>query len=76
MDQYSDWQHPFVDVFKKYDTFDAPRSYKGSVNIIHVLDNLHRILLLPGNVLNYLDQSYPIIQSQSLILQLIQNTVT
>lgn len=45
MDLSSEWQHPFVDVFKKYGTFDAPRSYKGSVNIIHVLDNLHRILL-------------------------------
>jgi hypothetical protein len=36
MDSALDWQHPFVDVFKKYSTFDAPRSYKGSVNIIHV----------------------------------------
>lgn len=36
MDSASDWQHPFVDVFKKYNTFDAPRSYKGSVNVIHV----------------------------------------
>lgn len=37
MDSNSEWQHPFVDVFKKYGTFDAPRSYKGSVNTIHVL---------------------------------------
>lgn len=36
MDATSDWQHPFVDVFKKYGTFDAPRSFKGNVNIIHV----------------------------------------
>lgn len=40
MDATSDWQHPFVDVFKKYGTFDAPRSYKGSVNIIHVLKKI------------------------------------
>lgn len=36
MDSVSDWQHPFVDVFKKYATFDAPRSYKGNVTIVHV----------------------------------------
>lgn len=41
MDSVSDWQHPFVDVFKRYNTFDAPRSYKGSVNVIHVLSNLN-----------------------------------
>lgn len=32
----SDWQHPFVDVFKKFNTFDAPRSFKGNVGIVHV----------------------------------------
>ena len=37
MDNLSDWQHPFVDVFKRYNTFDAPKSFKGSVNIVHVL---------------------------------------
>ena len=36
MDSVSDWQHPFVDVFKRYNTFEAPRSYKGNVAIIHV----------------------------------------
>ena len=36
MDNVSDWQHPFVDVFKRYNTFDAPKSYKGSVSIVHV----------------------------------------
>ena len=36
MDNLSDWQHPFVDVFKRYNTFDAPKSYKGSVSIVHV----------------------------------------
>lgn len=42
MDSVSDWQHPFVDIFKKYNTFDAPRSFKGSVNIIQVLIYLPR----------------------------------
>jgi len=37
MDNLADWQHPFVDVFKRYDTFDAPKSYKGSVSIVHVI---------------------------------------
>lgn len=36
MDNLSDWQHPFVDVFKRCNTFDAPKSYKGSVTIVHV----------------------------------------
>jgi hypothetical protein len=37
MDNVSDWQHPFVDVFKRYNTFDDPKSYKGSVSIVHVI---------------------------------------
>ena len=36
MENVTEWQHPFVDVFKKYDTFDAPKAFKGSVTIIHV----------------------------------------
>ncbi len=36
MENLSDWQHPFVDVFKRYNTYEAPKSYKGSVNIVHV----------------------------------------
>lgn len=36
MDNVSEWQHPFVDVFKKYNSFEAPKSYKGNVTIIHV----------------------------------------
>lgn len=36
MDSASDWQHPFVDVFKRYNTFETPKAYKGSVTIIHV----------------------------------------
>lgn len=36
MDNVGEWQHPFVDVFKKYSTFDAPKSFKGAVTIIHV----------------------------------------
>ena len=36
MEHVSEWQHPFVDVFKKYNTFEAPKSYKGSVTVIHV----------------------------------------
>lgn len=44
MDNVSEWQHPFVDVFKKYNSFDAPKSYKGSVTIQHVTPTLSRIL--------------------------------
>lgn len=40
MDNVSDWQHPFVDVFKRYNTFDAPKSYKGSVSIVHVITRI------------------------------------
>lgn len=36
MDNVTEWQHPFVDVFKKYNTFDAAKSFKGAVTIIHV----------------------------------------
>jgi hypothetical protein len=40
MENSGDWQHPFVDVFKKYSTFDAPRSYKGTISILQVKKSL------------------------------------
>ena len=45
MENVSEWQNPFVDVFKKYNTFDAPKSYKGSVTTIHVKISLCRTRL-------------------------------
>jgi len=47
MENVSEWQHPYVDVFKKYSTFDAPKAFKGSVTIIHVLKSPSRIQSLP-----------------------------
>ena len=38
MDNVSEWQNPFVDVFKKYNSFETPRAYKGAVSIVHVID--------------------------------------
>lgn len=73
MDSVSDWQHPFVDIFKKYNTFDAPRSFKGSVNIIQVLIHLSRTPLLQENALNYRVLFYRTIQSPSLTLHQILN---
>jgi len=62
MENVTEWQHPFVDVFKKYDTFDSPKSFKGSVTIYHVTLYLFRIRLLLENHLKLQAQSYPIIQ--------------
>jgi hypothetical protein len=50
MENVSEWQHPFVDVFKKYGTFEAPKSYKGSVAITHVLLVLARTPSLPARL--------------------------
>ena len=63
MDNVSDWQHPFVDVFKRYNTFDAPKSYKGSVSIVHVKNYVNfRIQQSLVRHLNYRDQFFQIIQ--------------
>jgi hypothetical protein len=51
MENVSEWQHPFVDVFKKYSTFDAPKAFKGSVTIIHVLESKVRIRSSPEKLL-------------------------
>lgn len=62
MDNVSDWQHPFVDVFKRYNTFDAPKSYKGSVSIVHVINSIYfRIQLSLVRHSNYPDQFFQII---------------
>lgn len=37
MDNVTEWQDPFVDICKKYNVYEAPKSYKGSVAIIHVM---------------------------------------
>ena len=77
MDNVSEWQHPFVDVFKKYNSFDAPKSYKGNVTIIHV-NNCHigRIPSLLAKPSKSLDLSCQITQSQSQILTLKLNSAT
>ena len=36
MDNVQEWQHPFVDIFKKYNSFEAPHTHKGNVQIMHV----------------------------------------
>jgi hypothetical protein len=60
MDNVSDWQHPFVDVFKRYNTFDAPKSYKGSVTIVHVFIHFHpRTQPSPEKPSNSQAQSFP-----------------
>jgi hypothetical protein len=69
MDNLSDWQHPFVDFFKRYNTYDSPKSFKGSVSVIHVnYLFISRILLSPEKHLNFLDPFSQII----LLLYLIQ----
>ena len=67
MDNVTEWQHPFVDAFKKYDTFDAPKSYKGSVNIVHVTQPLFRIQSSPEKHLKFQALFSLITQSPSLI---------
>lgn len=64
MDNVTEWQHPYVDVFKKYDTFDAPKSYKGSVNIVHVSLQSFRIQSSPEKHSKYQAPYSPITQSQ------------
>ena len=36
MDNVQEWQHPFVDIFKKYNAYEAAHTHKGNVQIIHV----------------------------------------
>lgn len=31
----SDWQHPFVDVFKRFEVFDRTQAFKGSISTFH-----------------------------------------
>jgi hypothetical protein len=62
MENVTEWQHPFVDVFKKYNTFDAPKAFKGSVTIIHVHISSSRILPSQGNHSKYQAQYFQIIQ--------------
>lgn len=67
MENVTEWQHPFVDVFKKYGTFDAPKSFKGSVTIIHVPLLSIRTPLSQGSHSKLQGPSCPITQSPSLI---------
>jgi len=60
MDNVAEWQHPFVDVFKKYNTFDAAKSYKGSVSIIHVRTYSFRIPSSLARHSKSVDLFYPI----------------
>jgi hypothetical protein len=67
MDNVTEWQHPFVDIFKRYNTFDAPKSFKGSVTVIHVHISSSRIPASPGNASKYRAPYSPITQSPSQI---------
>ena len=66
MENCQEWQHPFVDIFKKYNTFECPKSYKGSVTVVHVLAALFRTLPSPENVSKLQDQYSVITQLQFL----------
>jgi hypothetical protein len=69
MENVSEWQNPFVDVFKKYSTFEAPKAFKGSVTTIHVLQPSARIRSSPEKPSRSQAQSSPITLSPSQIPQ-------
>jgi len=52
MENVTEWQHPFVDVFKKYDTFDSPKSFKGSVTIYHDPIIARKSFKITGSILS------------------------
>ena len=43
-----DWQHPFVDIFKRYDTFNRTQAFKGTVSELQDNTIARRCLKLTG----------------------------
>ena len=44
----SDWQHPFVDVFKRYEVYDRNQAFKGSVSVFQDNTIARKCLKLSG----------------------------